>query len=109
MINFCPNKLICWPFFWSHHGLFGGILQLRKHTEVIQLCEQSLGAAEKNFSSLGADGQFVDSGCSESESCSFARVWRWHLMSKSYFYMGKVEAALDLLEKLEQMRPISFK
>jgi DnaJ family protein C protein 7 len=51
----------------------------------------------------------VDIGCSESENCSFARVWRWHLISKSNFYLGKLEVALDLLEKLEQMRSISYK
>jgi DnaJ family protein C protein 7 len=76
---------------------------------VIQLCEQTLCAAEKYFASVGADGQFVDIGCSESENCSFARVWRWHLISKSNFYLGKLEVALDLLEKLEQMRSISYK
>ncbi|KAL9361433.1 hypothetical protein Peur_044218 [Populus x canadensis] len=80
-----------------------------KYKEVIQLCEQTLCAAEKYFASIGADGQFVDIGCSESENCSFARVWRWHLISKSNFYLGKLEVALDLLEKLEQMRSISYK
>lgn len=73
------------------------------------MCEQSLSAAEKNFVSIGMDRQFVDIGCSESENCSFARVWRWHLISKSYFYLGKLEVALDLLQKLEQMGSISSK
>ena len=73
------------------------------------MCEQTLGAAEKNFVSIGVDGQFVDNGCSESENCSFARVWRWHLISKSYFYLGKLDVALDLLQKLEQMGSLSYK
>eukprot|EP00258_Populus_trichocarpa_P018115 XP_006381002.2 uncharacterized protein LOC7496120 [Populus trichocarpa] len=85
------------------------LFMLQKYKEVIQLCEQTLCAAEKYFASVGADGQFVDIGCSESENCSFARVWRWHLISKSNFYLGKLEVALDLLEKLEQMRSISYK
>ncbi|CAK7342656.1 unnamed protein product [Dovyalis caffra] len=85
------------------------LFMLRKYKEVIQLCEETLCAAEKNFASIGADGQFADIGCSESENCSFARVWRWQLISKSYFYLGKLEVALDLLEKLEQMGSISYK
>ncbi|KAJ6921812.1 hypothetical protein NC652_015684 [Populus alba x Populus x berolinensis] len=85
------------------------LFMLQKYKEVIQLCEQTLCAAEKHFASIGADGQFVDTGCSESENCSFARVWRWHLISKSNFYLGKLEVALDLLEKLEQMGSISYK
>uniref|UniRef100_A0A6M2F8I0 J domain-containing protein n=1 Tax=Populus davidiana TaxID=266767 RepID=A0A6M2F8I0_9ROSI len=85
------------------------LFMLQKYKEVIQLCEQTLSAAEKHFASIGADGQFVDTGCSESENCSFARVWRWHLISKSNFYLGKLEVALDLLEKLEQMGSISYK
>ena len=67
------------------------------------MCEQTLSAAEKNFVSIGVDGQFVDT------KCSFARVWRWHLISKSYFYLGKLDVALDLLQKLERMGSISYK
>ncbi|KAJ6749694.1 hypothetical protein OIU85_000339 [Salix viminalis] len=85
------------------------LFMLRKYKEVIQMCEQTLSAAEKNFVSIGVDGQFVDISCSENKNCSFARVWRWHLISKSYFYLGKLDVALDLLQKLERMGSISYK
>lgn len=74
---------------------------LRKYEEAIQLCEQSLDVAEKNFSKAETDDHLArkdGSGC-----YSIAMLWRWHLMSKSYFYMGKLEKALDLLQKLEQV------
>jgi DnaJ family protein C protein 7 len=85
--------------------LFGGILQLRKYEEAIQLCEQSLSFAEKNFASpstVNVDG----SGC---ESYSAVRLWRWYLISKCYFHLGRLEAALDLLQKLEQVGSIKDK
>ncbi|XP_021621833.1 uncharacterized protein LOC110621866 isoform X2 [Manihot esculenta] len=85
------------------------MFMLQKYEEVIQLCEQTLCAAEKNFISSGTDDQFVDKGDSQTNSHSFVRLWRWHLISKSYFYLGRLEAALDLLEKLEQMGSISDK
>jgi len=73
--------------------LFGGILQLRKYEEAIQLCEQS---------TVNVDG----SGC---ESYSAVRLWRWYLISKCYFHLGRLEAALDLLQKLEQVGSIKDK
>ncbi|XP_038993230.1 dnaJ homolog subfamily C member 7-like [Hibiscus syriacus] len=77
------------------------LYMLRKYEEAIQLCEQSLSIAEKNFSKAETANQLAStdgSGC-----YSFAMVWRWNLMSKSYFCMGKLEKALDLLQKLEQV------
>ncbi|CAH1432183.1 unnamed protein product [Lactuca virosa] len=65
------------------------LLMLGKHKEVVQLCEQTLDTAEKNFSSV----------------CKISlRLWRWNLMSKSYFHLGRLEIALDLMEKHEQLR-----
>ncbi|KAK8713399.1 hypothetical protein V6N13_148617 [Hibiscus sabdariffa] len=77
------------------------LYMMRKYEEAIQLCEQSLFIAEKNFSKAETDNKLAStdgSGC-----YSFAMLWRWHLMSKSYFCMGKLEKALDLLQKLEQV------
>ncbi|KAF9592583.1 hypothetical protein IFM89_016034, partial [Coptis chinensis] len=70
-------------------------LTLRKYEEVIQLCEQSLDSADKNSSSTSADR-------SESIKNCPARLWRWHLMAKSYFYLGRLEETLTLMEKLER-------
>ena len=83
------------------------ILQLRKYEEVIQLCEQTVGSAEKNFSSVGSDEQFMDVADSQNECHSFARLWRLRMMSKSYFHDGKLEKALNVLEKL-QSGPLSL-
>ncbi|KAI3471716.1 hypothetical protein Pfo_028366 [Paulownia fortunei] len=54
---------------------------LRMYDEVIQLCEQTLDIAKKNF---GA----------------------WHLQTKSHYRLGRLDLALDLIEKQEKM-PIS--
>ncbi|KAK6244223.1 hypothetical protein QUC31_010632 [Theobroma cacao] len=83
------------------------LCMLKKYEEAIQLCEQSLYVAEKNFSKGETDNQLASidgSGC-----YSIAMLWRWHLMSKSYFYMGKLEKALDLLQQLEQVGSVKDK
>lgn len=82
-------------------------MQLRKYEEAIRLCEQTLNFAEKNVSELDARKQFgnVDS----SQEYSSAKIWRYHLMSKSYFYMGRLELALDLLDQLEQVGSLKEK
>ncbi|OMO54363.1 Tetratricopeptide TPR-1 [Corchorus olitorius] len=80
---------------------------LRKYEEAIELCEQSLYVAEKNFAKAEADHQLAsidDSGC-----YSIAVIWRWHLMAKSHFYMGKLEKALDLLQKLKHIESMKDK
>ncbi|KAL5546407.1 hypothetical protein UlMin_006094 [Ulmus minor] len=77
------------------------LIMLRRHEEAIQLCEQSLHFAEKNFISANA---LEDTDGSESQS--FVRLWRWYMISKSYFYLGRFEAALPLLDKLTQVGSI---
>jgi DnaJ family protein C protein 7 len=86
--------------------LFGAILQLRKYEEAIQQCEQSLNFAEKNFASLSTAAKMEGSGC---ESYSTVRLWRWCLISRCYFHLGRLEAALDLLQKLEKVGSIKNK
>ncbi|KAJ0590876.1 putative DnaJ domain, tetratricopeptide-like helical domain superfamily [Helianthus annuus] len=63
---------------------------LGKHKDVLQLCEQTLDAAEKNFATE-------------------SKLWRWNLMSKSYFHLGRLDIALDFIEKHEQLRPTADK
>ncbi|KAK2651926.1 hypothetical protein Ddye_011782 [Dipteronia dyeriana] len=82
---------------------------LRKYEETIQLCEQTLCVAEQSFASVGTDNCSLNMNVSGSVNHPLARLWRWRLISKSYFYMGKLEAALDLLQKIEQVGPISNK
>jgi DnaJ family protein C protein 7 len=69
---------------------------LRKYEEAIQFCERTLDFAEKNFG-----------GIDPKNSC--LRLWRWRLMSKSYFYLGKLDVALDFIEKQEQIKSIDNK
>uniref|UniRef100_A0A2P2K761 J domain-containing protein n=2 Tax=Rhizophora mucronata TaxID=61149 RepID=A0A2P2K761_RHIMU len=83
------------------------MFMLRRYGQAIQLCEDTLCAAEKNFASVGTDGQFVDVSSSHGRSFSSARLWRRHRISKSQFYMGRLEAALDSLDELEPMRSIN--
>ncbi|KAM0072660.1 putative DnaJ domain, tetratricopeptide-like helical domain superfamily [Helianthus debilis subsp. tardiflorus] len=63
---------------------------LGKHKDVVQLCEQTLDAAEKNFATE-------------------SKLWRWNLMSKSYFHLGRLDIAIDFIEKHEQLRPTADK
>ncbi|KAM7505390.1 hypothetical protein LguiB_004294 [Lonicera macranthoides] len=69
---------------------------LRKYEEAVQLCERTLDFAEKNFAA-------VDSGSKNSS----VRLWRWRIMSKSNFYLGRLDAALDFIEKQEQLKSIN--
>lgn len=74
---------------------------LRKYDDVVKLCEQSLKFAEKNFGALGGNllSEMVDSDCGGN---SAVRLWRFFMMAKSYFCLGRLEEALELLEKIEQ-------
>lgn len=63
------------------------------------MCEQSLSFAEKNCIAENAMVKTDVSGC---QSHSLARLWRWCLITKALFYLGKFEAALDSVGKIEQ-------
>lgn len=86
-----------------------GILQLQKYEEVIQLCEQSLIIADKNLhaSDVPRGSDNVDG--SKSEGKLRVRLWRFFLMAKSNFCLGRLEEALDLLQKVEMTESISDK
>ncbi|XP_013636555.1 PREDICTED: uncharacterized protein LOC106342233 [Brassica oleracea var. oleracea] len=71
------------------------MLMIRRYKEVIELCENTLQTAERNYVSAGPDGI-------GSKHHSLI-VWRWNMVSKSHFYLGNLEMALDTLEKLQQM------
>ncbi|KAL7195966.1 hypothetical protein ACSBR1_036070 [Camellia fascicularis] len=79
------------------------LLMLRRYEEVIQLCEQTLVFAEKNFAVVTGDNNIVNVDGLEYKNSSI-RLWRWLLISKSYFYLGRLDEALDLLEKQELSR-----
>ncbi|PKA58579.1 TPR repeat-containing thioredoxin TTL2 [Apostasia shenzhenica] len=81
------------------------LIILRNYEEVIQVCEQSLELAEKNGVISVADGRFKETSDFESTESSFVKFWRWRIISKSYFYLGRLEEACELLEKHEKMMP----
>ncbi|KAA8517163.1 hypothetical protein F0562_017456 [Nyssa sinensis] len=83
------------------------LFMLRKYEEVIQLCEQTLDFAEKNFVVEDVENDLADGDGSKYKN-SFIRMWRWHLMSKSKFHLGRLEMALNLLEKQELLRSTKY-
>ncbi|KAL2535029.1 Uncharacterized protein Adt_08380 [Abeliophyllum distichum] len=74
---------------------------LRMYDEVIQLCEQTLDISEKNLASANMD----DSNCKSSH----VKLWRWRLQSKSHYHLGRLDIALDLIEKQEELISIGTK
>ncbi|KAJ0978005.1 hypothetical protein J5N97_013479 [Dioscorea zingiberensis] len=82
------------------------LLMMRKYDEVIELCEKTLDLAKKNAFLIVADGKHKDIDTTEGMKGSLLRPWRWHLISKSNFYLGKFDEALELLQKHEQLQPI---
>ncbi|XP_062231256.1 uncharacterized protein LOC133928786 [Phragmites australis] len=81
------------------------LLMLRRYEEVIQLCQESVNPTERNSVFYNANGQPRNFTVSEKTPCS-GRYWRPYLICKSYFLSGKLEEALDLLNKHEQVTPV---
>ncbi|KAG2627966.1 hypothetical protein PVAP13_3KG266533 [Panicum virgatum] len=80
------------------------LLMLRRYEEVIQLCQGSVNPAERNSVLFNADGEPKNSRVSEKTQFS-GSYWRPYLICKSYFLSGKLDEALDLLKKHEQVTP----
>lgn len=76
--------------------------QLCRYEEVIQLCDETLGSAEKNSYPLDAGCQAIDLDNSQLSKSFYFRVWRCSMMLKAYFHLGKLEEALSLLEQQEE-------
>ncbi|GMI81599.1 tetratricopeptide repeat 16, DNA J protein C31 [Hibiscus trionum] len=80
------------------------LLILGKYEDVIQLCDQTFDSAEKNSPSLDVSGQLANpDGSGFSKDPTF-RIWRCHLIFKSYFHIGKLEEAIAFLEKQEELQ-----
>ncbi|GJM88421.1 hypothetical protein PR202_ga04480 [Eleusine coracana subsp. coracana] len=71
------------------------LLMLQRYEEVIQVCQDSVNPVERKSVSLNANGEPKKSRVSE-------KTWRSYLICKSYFLLGKLKEALDLLKKHEQ-------
>ncbi|THU47440.1 hypothetical protein C4D60_Mb09t15540 [Musa balbisiana] len=71
---------------------------LRRYEEVIVFCEQTIEIAEKNYALC----RVSTDNSEDMQSCPM-RLWRLNLMSKSYFYLGRFEEAVELLKKHEKV------
>ncbi|TVU05196.1 hypothetical protein EJB05_48350 [Eragrostis curvula] len=77
------------------------LLLLRRYEEVIQFCQETLHLAERN-SICFCPGEHSESN--NLESCCSVKLWRYHLIAKSYFFLGKLEEAQQFLKKYEQTK-----
>ncbi|CAM8916744.1 unnamed protein product [Rhodiola kirilowii] len=77
---------------------------LQKYFEVIKLCQDSLDSAERNSNPAGVTGRINNPNNTLFQGRIYLRLWRCHHMLKSYFFLGKLEEALDLLDKHESSR-----
>lgn len=75
------------------------ILQIRDYTEVIELCGNTLETAKRNSVSAGLGGMTNVNGLGSKYHSLI--VWRCNMISKSHFYLGNLEMALEILEKLQ--------
>ncbi|PWA34733.1 dnaJ domain, Zinc finger, CCHC-type, Tetratricopeptide-like helical domain protein [Artemisia annua] len=80
------------------------LFQLHKYEEVVQMCEQTLAIAEKNCGNINDSKRQSDEDRNRQ-----LHLWRWSLMSRSYYHMGKFDMALSMLEKYEQLAPSETK
>ncbi|PKU86080.1 uncharacterized protein LOC110105734 [Dendrobium catenatum] len=81
------------------------LVKLRNFDEAIRICEQTLEFAEKNASITETACQSKETDCSKSMEAN-SSFWRWRVISKSYFYLGKLEEANELLQKHEKVKPV---
>ncbi|XP_024967765.1 dnaJ homolog subfamily C member 7-like [Cynara cardunculus var. scolymus] len=81
------------------------LFMLRKYEEVVQMCEQTLAFAEKNYATI-SDSNHTSN---EEEQKRLLKLWRWNLMSRSYFHMARFDKALAILEKHEKLAPAETK
>lgn len=83
------------------------MLLLRRYEEVIRFCGETLHLAERNSVSMCFD-EHPESINLDSYSSS-VKSWRYYLITKSYFFMGKLEEAHQFLKKHEQATLVEYK
>ncbi|CAN0901818.1 DnaJ homolog subfamily C member 7 [Linum grandiflorum] len=76
-----------------------GLSTLRRYEEVIQLCEQTFDSAKKNSPEVPADYDPMHADTSALKWETSFRLWRCRLSFMSYFYLGRLEDAINSLEK----------
>ncbi|XP_042373503.1 uncharacterized protein LOC121967390 isoform X2 [Zingiber officinale] len=83
------------------------LLMLQRYEEVINFCEQTMGHAEVNALSSGANLQSNKEDNSVNLKFFPLYGWRWLLKAKANFYLGRLDQAFELLKKLEQGKRIA--
>lgn len=61
-----------------------------------------MDSAKINCSVVGLDNRLNNVDGPEARASSSFRLWRWNLIAKSYFYLGKMDEALDFVKKQEE-------
>ncbi|CAM6103263.1 unnamed protein product [Calypogeia fissa] len=87
------------------------LLILRRYEDVVQLCEQTLVTAERNHPPASGDSsiyqllQAASGGDTAKHSgvASQLKIWRWQLSGKAKFQLGRLEEALEMLTKLDDV------
>ncbi|CAM0880905.1 unnamed protein product [Alopecurus aequalis] len=72
------------------------MLLLRRYEEVIRFCEETLHLADRNSVSVCVDEHPENINL---DSSSPVKSWRYYLIARSYFFMGKLEEAHQFLKK----------
>ncbi|KAL8129366.1 hypothetical protein V2J09_018521 [Rumex salicifolius] len=80
------------------------LFMMRMYQEVIEFCEQTLQTAEKNFPLLGLINESSNPDPSEFINNHSFRLWRYSFIFNSYYYIGKLEEAINFLEKQLYLR-----
>ncbi|CAD6231982.1 unnamed protein product [Miscanthus lutarioriparius] len=78
------------------------LLLLQRYEEVIRFGEETLYVAERNSVCLCLD-KHSESNNLDNNTCS-VKLWRYHLIAKSYFFLGKLEEANQFLKKNDQIK-----
>ncbi|GJN37937.1 hypothetical protein PR202_gb26938 [Eleusine coracana subsp. coracana] len=78
------------------------LLLLRQYEEVIRFCQETVYLAERNSICFGPE-EHLESKNLDTNCCS-GKLWRYHLIAKSYFFLGKLEEAQQFIKKYEQTK-----
>lgn len=67
-----------------------------------------MDSSERNSPLISGDGEIND-GLLECTHYPLPKMWRVYLIAKSYFYLGSLDEALDLIQKHEEIGSVSQK
>eukprot|EP00897_Mesotaenium_endlicherianum_P009941 jgi/Mesen1/8976/ME000056S08391 len=100
-------------FFESERTQGGGfelvtvyVMWLRQYEELLQLCDSTLAAAERNHPQSILTQVYAVNGV-KPEPKPAVQTWRWRLAGRAHFGLGQLEEALELLLKADRERSSS--